>query len=80
MPVASLRLCTKGPRFGFHFLQDQIEDVLEGVPSERQMMLFSATIPKHIRSLVDAYMPDAEVVDITEHESVTPASIRHVVG
>ncbi len=59
------------------FLQNQIEYVLENVPSQRQMMMFSATIPPHIRTLVDAYTDDPEMVDITKDAS--PESVVHKV-
>ena len=61
-------------------LKEQIEDVLEGCPEERQMMMFSATIPKHIRSLTEAYMRDPEVVDITKDQKFAGSqSVQHKV-
>ena len=61
-------------------LKEQIEDVLEGCPEERQMMMFSATIPKHIRSLTEAYMRDPEIVDITKDQKTAGSlSVQHKV-
>ena len=47
----------------------QINLILESVPKERQTMLFSATMPAEIRTLVMQYMKDPEKVEI-DHDAV----------
>ena len=47
----------------------QIEDVLRNSPPEKQMMLFSATMPRQIRSVVNRYMKDPQEIDITENQA-----------
>jgi len=43
------------------FIED-IETILEGIPAERQTMLFSATMPKPIQALAERFMHEAETV------------------
>lgn len=42
--------------------QDDIETILKDTPSERQTVLFSATIPNEIKSLAKKYQKDSQVV------------------
>ena len=58
------------------FIED-IEFILEHVPSERQTGLFSATIPTRIANLARKYMRDPERVTI-EKEKVTVPQVRQV--
>lgn len=43
------------------FIED-IEKVLEKTPDDRQLLLFSATMPKRIMSLAKNYMPDYQLI------------------
>ena len=42
----------------------QIQNVMKTVPQKAQKLLFSATIGNEIQKMVDAYMPDPEIVEI----------------
>lgn len=59
--------------------KDQIEHVLENVPPTKQMMLFSATMPHDVKMLVQRYMPNPEIVNLTSSAKMVPASISHSV-
>ncbi len=52
---------------------DQLHEIISRLPEERVTLLFSATIPKDIESLCDAYMKAPETVEI---ESESPATDR----
>lgn len=54
---------------------DDIEFILDGVPADRQIALFSATIPPRIRALARKYMPDAVNLAI-ERQQVTVPEVR----
>ena len=56
------------------FLED-VEFVLEQCPEQRQVALFSATMPDPIRRIADRYLSDAEVCTI-KTKSMTAESIR----
>jgi len=43
------------------FVED-VENILQETPSNRQTTLFSATLPKRIRQLADKYMHDSETI------------------
>ncbi|WP_204517838.1 DEAD/DEAH box helicase [Brevibacillus fulvus] len=49
---------------------DEIQKILSQVPSERQTMLFSATMPAPIRKLADQFLRDPE------HISVVPQTVK----
>ncbi|MBB4826876.1 ATP-dependent RNA helicase DeaD [Sporosarcina luteola] len=49
------------------FIED-INTILENVPSERQTLLFSATMPGPIRKIAETFMKDPEVVKIKSKE------------
>ena len=59
--------------------RDQIEDMLETVPEEKQMMLFSATMPPDVRHLTRMYMNDPVTVDLSPTGNRVPKSIEHLV-
>lgn len=42
----------------------QIKLILQSVPSERQTMLFSATMPSEIRAIVDQYMKEPQRIEV----------------
>lgn len=47
---------------------DDINAILENVPSERQTLLFSATMPAPIRKIAETFMKDPEIVKIKSKE------------
>ncbi|GKV68270.1 ATP-dependent RNA helicase CshA [Sporosarcina sp. NCCP-2716] len=49
------------------FIED-INAILENVPSERQTLLFSATMPAPIRKIAETFMKDPEMVKIKSKE------------
>lgn len=56
----------------------EVNDIIYETLSTRQTMLFSATMPKEIRSLAKKYMNDPEFIEIKE-KSVTVEEIKQVV-
>ena len=59
--------------------RDQIEDMLETVPEEKQMMLFSATMPPDVRQLTRMFMKNPVTVDLSPTGYRVPKSIEHLV-
>jgi ATP-dependent RNA helicase DeaD len=53
------------------FIED-IEWIMEQVPGERQMALFSATMPPRIADLASRYMHDAQRISVTGKEMTVP--------
>ena len=51
---------------------DDIEVILQDVPTERQTMLFSATMPKPIQDLARRFMKDAKLIGVTSKEITVP--------
>ncbi len=49
------------------FIED-IEKILSGIPTERQTLLFSATMPRRIKSLAEKFMKDPELVAVKSKE------------
>src|SRR5581483_1483958 len=56
------------------FVED-IEWILEEIPTEHQTALFSATMPPRIRALAKKYMRDPEIVQISSPGKVTVPQI-----
>ncbi len=54
--------------------KEDIESILEQMPSERQNLLFSATMPFHIQRIASQFMHQPEVIHINPRE-VTVANI-----
>lgn len=54
----------------------QIEGVLEDTPSDKQMLLFSATMPRQIQRVIKRYMKEPETIDLTSKE-VMPSNVIH---
>ncbi|MFL0248741.1 DEAD/DEAH box helicase [Candidatus Clostridium stratigraminis] len=54
---------------------DQVEAIINKLPSNRQTMLFSATMPEEIRSLCEKYMVNPVEVE-TKSETITANSIN----
>ncbi|MBN7771941.1 DEAD/DEAH box helicase [Clostridium aminobutyricum] len=55
--------------------REDIDTILQDVPAERQMMLFSATMPKGILEIANTYMKNPEHV-VTQHKEVTIDTIE----
>jgi ATP-dependent RNA helicase DeaD len=53
------------------FMED-VETILEKTPSERQTLLFSATMPPPILKLAKRYMKDPELVKVIQKELTVP--------
>lgn len=53
------------------FIED-IESILDQIPNERQMLLFSATMPKRILQIAKKYQNNAEYVKIEKTELTVP--------
>jgi ATP-dependent RNA helicase DeaD len=53
------------------FIED-IEWILEQAPAERQMALFSATMPPRIAALASRYMHDAQRISVTGKQMTVP--------
>lgn len=53
------------------FLED-IETILQGLPAERQTMLFSATMPESIRRLASRFLNDPKQITIQVRELTMP--------
>lgn len=52
--------------------REDIETILEGVPEERQTVLFSATMPRPILEITKKYQRNAEVIKVTKKELTVP--------
>lgn len=53
--------------------QEDVEQVLESVPSSRQTMMFSATMPQWVRKLARKYASKHIMVDLVgEHDTGAP--------
>ncbi len=51
---------------------DDIETIIKNIPTERQTLLFSATMPKPILRLAERYMKSPEVVTVSKEELTVP--------
>ena len=56
--------------------QEEVDDILEYMPKERNTMLFSATMPKEVEAILDKYMTDPVKVAVGERNSGT-ANVDH---
>lgn len=52
--------------------REDIETILQGIPSEHQTALFSATMPQPILEITHTYQRDAEYLKVTEKELTIP--------
>lgn len=52
--------------------RDDIEFVLNGIPQERQIVLFSATMPRSIMDIAKKYQKDAEIVKVVKKQLTVP--------
>lgn len=58
------------------FLED-VERILQAIPSDHQTLLFSATMPKPILNLTSRYLRDPEFIRIVHKELTVPAVQQH---
>ena len=58
--------------------EKEISAIMEGLPKQRQSMLFSATIPDDIQRLAGRYMENAKVISVSG-DAVAAAEIAHYV-
>ncbi len=52
--------------------REDIETILEGVPKDRQTVLFSATMPKAIMEITKQFQKNAKLVKVTKKELTVP--------
>ena len=52
--------------------REDIETILEGVPEDRQTVLFSATMPQAILDITKKFQKNAEIVKVTKKELTVP--------
>ncbi|MBR5474559.1 MAG: DEAD/DEAH box helicase [Lachnospiraceae bacterium] len=53
--------------------REDIETILQGVPEERQTVLFSATMPGPILEIANQYQHDAEMIKVVKKELTVPS-------
>lgn len=53
------------------FVED-VENIMQNMPEQRQTALFSATMPPRVRQLVNRYLRDPKVVEIEAEEQLMP--------
>ena len=58
------------------FIED-IETILQGVPTERQTLLFSATMPLSIQNLARQFMNNPEFIKVQSKEVTVPNTKQH---
>lgn len=56
--------------------QEEVDDILEYMPSERNTMLFSATMPQEVEAILNKYMTDPVKVAVGSRNSGT-ANVDH---
>ena len=56
---------------------DDIELIIRSMPKEKQMMLFSATMPSKIYGLSQRYMKKADMLNISSDQELTVDTISH---
>lgn len=62
----------------FHIgLQEQVEDIIRLLPTERSTMLFSATLQEELQNLTEAHMKQPEVIQL-EEEAIPVESIEQL--
>ena len=52
--------------------REDIETILEGVPEERQTILFSATMPQAILDITKKFQKNAKIIKVTKKELTVP--------
>ncbi|HCF70467.1 MAG TPA: DEAD/DEAH box helicase [Syntrophomonas sp.] len=59
--------------------REDIETILEQVPSQRQTLLFSATMPAAIQNLARQYMQDPVIISIKSKEMTVPDTEQYYI-
>lgn len=57
--------------------KDDLDTIIETTPAERQTLLFSATMPKEISSMVNRYMKERDEISVGEKNSGA-TNVKHV--
>ena len=57
--------------------QEEVDDILEYMPKERNTLLFSATMPKEVEAILNKYMTDPVKVAVGERNSGT-VNVDHI--
>ena len=57
---------------------DQIENLLRELPSDKQAMMFSATLSYGARSLAKRFMRDPVYINLTSEMKRVPSSVKHI--
>jgi superfamily II DNA/RNA helicase len=57
--------------------KDEIDSILHMTPEDKQVMLFSATLPPDVRHVIGRHMRDPISIDLTSSSSLVPQSITH---
>ena len=58
--------------------RDDIERILSAVPAQRQLLFFSATMPRAIQELIGRYSKDPAWIRIEAHATMLPRSTRSI--
>jgi len=58
--------------------REDIEEILQSVPIERQLIFFSATLSKPIQELIRRFAKNPKNVRIDEHKSVTVPTVEQI--
>ncbi len=56
---------------------ESVDDIIGRMPRERQMMLFSATVPKEVQKLAEKYSKDSGMVSVGPDEEPVVNTIKH---
>lgn len=56
---------------------EDIDSILENIPSERHLLLFSATMPEEIRKIISKYMKDPTEISVGNEQRVNH-NIQHL--
>ncbi|RDD43051.1 Nucleolar RNA helicase 2 [Trichoplax sp. H2] len=57
--------------------REQIEDILQDSPQNKQVLMFGATMPRYIKEIAKKYLKTPEVIDITKKGSPFPKTVTH---
>ncbi len=57
---------------------DTIKQIIKSTLSERQVVLFSATLPKHTVKLAQELTKEAEIISVQKDETIEAAKVEHI--